>query len=147
MFSRCTSGILKAGLRATGSSFETSKNNQWLIACDANMGPEDFEKEPLVSRVMQKVLESLVHERMSQGKEVKCTKEKKKVKGWSSEEMKGKPNSSLEEDTEELRTWRGMGQDEMDQCWKNLAERMEEKVLDSKREAYKGNCGQVQKYA
>ena len=55
---------------------------------------------------------------------------KKKVKGWSTEEMKGKPSSSVEEDTEEMRGWRGMSQDEMDQCWKNLAERMEEDVLD-----------------
>ena len=37
-----------------------------------------------------------------------------------------------------------MSQDEMDQCWKNLAERMEEEVLDkykvegSKREAFRG---------
>ena len=78
------------------------------------------------------------------GKGVKCAKEKKKVKGWSTEEMKGKPSSSLEEDTEEMIKWRGMSQGVMDQCWKNLAERMEEEVLDkykvedSKREAFTG---------
>ena len=35
------------------------------------------------------------------GERVKCTKEKKEVKGWSIEEMKDKPNSFLE-DTEEM---------------------------------------------
>ena len=55
-----------------------------------------------------------------------------------------KPNSLLEDDTEEMRKWRGLNQDEMDQCWKKLAERVEEEVLDkykvedSKREAYRG---------
>ena len=43
------------------------------------------------------------------------------MKGWSAEEMKGKPSSSLEEDTVEMRKWREMSQDE-----------------DSKREAHKG---------
>ena len=39
---------------------------------------------------------------MSQGEEVRGRKEKKKVKGWSTEEMKDKPNSLLEEATEEM---------------------------------------------
>ena len=29
-----------------------------------------------------------------------------------------------------MRKWRGLKQEEMDQCWKKLAERMEEEVLD-----------------
>ena len=74
---------------------------------------------------------------------LKGTEEKKKVKGWSTEEMKDKASSSLEED-EEMRTWKGLNQEQMDQCWKNLTERMEVEVLDkyevedSKREAYRG---------
>ena len=66
------------------------------------------------------------------------------MKGWSTEEMKEKPSSSVEEDIEEMRKWRDLSQEEMDQCWKNWAERMEEEVLDkykvedSKREAYRG---------
>ena len=88
------------------------------------------EGSSLLAEVMQKVPELLVHERTSQGKGVKCTKEKKIVKGWSTVEMKGKPSSSLEEDTEEMRKWRGMSQGEMNQCWKNLAERMEVEVLE-----------------
>ena len=58
--------------------------------------------------------------------------------------MEDKPSSSLEEDTEEMRKWRGMSQSEMDLCWKKLAERMEEEVQDkykveeSKREASRG---------
>ena len=51
----------------------------------------------LQAEVLQKVLELVpelvVHERMSQGDKVKCTKEKKNVKGWSTEEMKDKANS------------------------------------------------------
>ena len=98
----------------------------------------------LQAEVMQKVLELVVHERMSQGKEVRGTKEKKKVKGSSTEEMKDKPSSSLEEDTGEMIEWRSMSQEEMDQCWKMLAEKIEEEVLDKynvedgKRGSYRG---------
>ena len=81
------------------------------------------EGSSLQADVMQKVHELVVHERMSQGEEGKCTKEKKKVEGWSTEEMKDNANSHLEVDTEEMRKWRGMSQEEMDQCWKNLAGR------------------------
>ena len=44
--------------------------------------------------------------------------------------MEEKPNAAVEEGTEAMRTWGGLSQDEMDQCWKNLTERMEEEVLD-----------------
>ena len=58
--------------------------------------------------------------------------------------MKEKPSTSLEEDTEEMKKWRGMSQEEMDQFWRRLAEKMDEEVLDkckvddSKRGAYTG---------
>ena len=94
---------------------------------------------------MQKEPELVVHERsVSRQKRRQGTKEKKDVKGWSIEEMKDKPSSSFEEDTEEMRTWRSLNQEEIDQCWKNLEIRMEVEVLDkykiedSKREAYRG---------
>ena len=45
---------------------------------------------------------------------MKGRKEKKKVPGWSTEEMKGKPNIAVVEDTEERRKWRGLSQSEMD---------------------------------
>ena len=80
--------------------------------------------------VMQQVLELVVHERMSQSRGVKGLKEKKKVSGWSAEEMREKPNIAPEEDDEEVRKWRGPSQSEIGQCWKNLAERMEEDVFD-----------------
>ena len=82
----------------------------------------------------------VVHERMSQCKKVKSTEEKKKVKGWSTEEMKNKSR----EDKEKVIEWKCMSQEEMDQCWKKVAERMEEEVLDnykvedSRRDAYRG---------
>ena len=82
-----------------------------------------MEGSSLQAEVMRKVPELVVHERMSQGIGVKGFREEKRVSGWSTEEMKGKPSSSLEEDTEEMRKWRGMSQDEMDQCWKNLADK------------------------
>ena len=49
--------------------------------------------------------------------------EKKKVKGWSTEEMKDKTRSKLEDDTGEMMNWRSMSQENMDQCWKKLAEK------------------------
>ena len=66
------------------------------------------------------------------------------MKGWSFEEMKEKPSSTLEEDTEDMNKRRGMSQEEWDQCWKMFAEKIEEEVLDkykvddSKRGAYRG---------
>ena len=80
---------------------------------------------------MQKVPESVVNERMSQGKRVKNSKGKKKVPEWSTEEMKEKPNFAVEEDTEEMKKWRELNQSEIDMCQKKLAERMEEEVLDN----------------
>ena len=71
-------------------------------------------------------------------------KEKKRAPGCSTEEMKEKPNTDFVEDAEELRKWRCLNQNEIDLCWKNLAERMEEEVLDmykveeSKRQAFRG---------
>ena len=56
---------------------------------------------------MQRVPELVVHECTAQGEEVTNSKVKKKVKGWSTEEMKDETNSHLEKDTEEMRTWRG----------------------------------------
>ena len=51
--------------------------------------------------VIQKVPELVVNEPMSQGERVKNPTVKKKVPGWSVEEMKEKPNIAEEEDTEE----------------------------------------------
>ena len=81
--------------------------------------------------VMQNVSELVVHERMFQGE--KLTKEQKKVKGWSVEEMKEKANSRLEIDTEEMTKWRGMSQEEMVQCWKNFAEKLRVKFWTTTR--------------
>ena len=89
-----------------------------------------MEGSPLQLEVMQKVPELVVQERMFQGKGVKGLKEKKKVQGWSVEEMKEKSNVTVVKDTEEMRKWRSLSQSEMDLCWKKLAERMEEEVLD-----------------
>ena len=49
------------------------------------------------------MLELFVQERMSQGIGVKG-KEKKKVSGWSREEMKEKRSIAVEEDTEEVKS-------------------------------------------
>ena len=84
----------------------------------------------------------VVNERMSQGTRVTNPKDEEKVPGWSTEEMKEKPNFAVEEDTKEMNTWRELNQSEIDICWKELAERMEEEVLDkvgeSKRGAFEG---------
>ena len=62
-----------------------------------------MERSSLQCQVMQKVPELVLHEPMSQGEKSKCAKEKKKVKGRSTEEMKSKANSLVEEDTEETK--------------------------------------------
>ena len=61
-----------------------------------------MEGSPVPSEVMQNAPELFVHERMSEGIGVKGIKEKKKVLGWSMEEMKEKlwaKNSSCSENT------------------------------------------------
>ena len=74
-------------------------------------------------------------------KQAKGMEEKKKIKGWSIEEMKKKPRDDSEE---EMIEWRSMSQEEMDECGKKLAEKIEEEVLDkykvedNKRGAYRG---------
>ena len=103
-----------------------------------------MERCSLQAEVTQKTPELVVRARMSQSKGVKTAKEKKKVKGWSSQEETGKSNRSSKEDTEEMKNWRDMKYEEIDQCWRDLAGRMEEEVLhkykveDSKREVYRG---------
>ena len=44
--------------------------------------------------------------------------------------MKERPDSTVEEDSEEMKRWRSLNQIEIDLCWKSLAGRMEEKVLN-----------------
>ena len=56
----------------------------------------------------------------------------------------------MEEDTEEMKRWRSLNQSEMDPCWKKLAERMEEEVLDnykveeSKKGCFKGRSNPLE---
>ena len=97
----------KAGVHEDAKS--TQQRSVGQGRCQSKEGWVDAE-------VVQKALELVVHERMSQGRGVTCTKEKKKVKGWSAEEMKGKPSRSLEEDTEGKKKRRSLRQDEIDQC-------------------------------
>ena len=79
--------------------------------------------------VIQHVLELVVNERMSQGERVKNPEVKKKVPGWSIEEMRERTNfAEEEEDTEEMNRWRSLNQIEMGLWWKKLAERLEEEV-------------------
>ena len=80
--------------------------------------------------VTQKVLELVLNKRKSQGGRVKNPTEKKKVPGWSIEEMKERPGMAVEEETEEMNKWRSLNQIGIYLCWKNLAERTEEEVLD-----------------
>ena len=51
----------------------------------------------------EKPSELVVNERMLQSQKVKNTKGRKEVPGWSSEEMKVRPNVAVEEDTEEMK--------------------------------------------
>ena len=54
-----------------------------------------MEGSSLQLEVLRKVPELVVKERMSQGIGVKGFKEKKKVTGWSMEEMEEKPNIAV----------------------------------------------------
>ena len=64
--------------------------------------------------------------------------------------MKNKPRSSVAEDSEEMIAWRTMSQEEMDECWKKPAGKIEEVVLDqykvedSKRGTYRGRCSPLE---
>ena len=58
-----------------------------------------MERGSLQAEVMQQVLELVVHERIVSRRKSEGYKRKKKVKGWSTKEMKDKANSFLEEDT------------------------------------------------
>ena len=80
-----------------------------------------MKRSPVQLEVMQNVPDLLVHERMSQGIGVKEIKEKKKVSGWFMEEMKEKLSIAVEEDTEDVKKWRGLSRSEMDQRWKTWA--------------------------
>ena len=73
-----------------------------------------MERNCLKLDAMHKVPELVANERMIQGQRVKYTKVKKEVPGWSTEEMKERPNVAMEEDTEEMKRWRGPNQSEMD---------------------------------
>ena len=129
----------KSGKRKTRWECNGMRMRSW----EETLERRRMEGSSLQAEVMHK-LSAWCMTRMSQGEKVRGTKEKKKVKGWSTQEMKEKANSSLEQDTEDMIKWRGMSQEEMEQCWKKLAERMEEEVLDkykvedSKREADRG---------
>ena len=56
-------------------------------------------------------------------------RKKRKIKGWSTEEVKNQTRNNMEEDTEEMIEWRSVNQEEMDECWKKLAEKIEEEAL------------------
>ena len=68
------------------------------------LGRRRMEGSFLQVEVMQKVPEIVVHERMSQVERTKCAKEKKKVKGGSSEEMLFEANSFWEEEMKNMET-------------------------------------------
>ena len=45
-------------------------------------------------------------------------------------EMKNESREDTEKATEEMIEWRSMSQEEMDECWKRPAEKMEQEALD-----------------
>ena len=42
--------------------------------------------------------------------------------------MRDKVNSHVEIDTEEMIKWRSLSQEEIDQCWKNLADKYRKRM-------------------
>ena len=84
------------------------KNEKW----EEILERRNAEGGSLQAEVFQKVTEVVVNERMSQCEKAKGIEEKKKVKGWSTEEMKNKPTNDREEDTEEMIECTSMSQEE-----------------------------------
>ena len=88
----------EAGEKGTRWQHSAMKSKNWEEILERRR----TEGSSLKLEVMQMVRELVVHERVTQGKGVKGFKEKKKVIGWSTEEMKNKPNIAVEEDAEEM---------------------------------------------
>ena len=99
--------------------------------------------------VIQKVLALLVDERMFHGQKVKNIQAKKKVPGWSIEEMKDMTNFA-EEDAEDLNRWRSLNQSEMDYAGRSWRREWRREVLDkykveeSKRGAFQGRSNHLE---
>ena len=56
------------------------------------------------------------------------------MRRWSTEEMKDKSSSFLVDDTEEMISWRAMSQHDVDECWKKIAGKIQEKAQDGKQQ-------------
>ena len=84
----------KTGKRRTRWLYNGMRSKSWRRPWNE----QGWKGNSLQLDVMQKVPELVVHERMTKGKEVRGTKGKKKVKGWSVEEKKDKVNSLVEID-------------------------------------------------
>ena len=74
----------KAGEKGTKWQHSGMKSKNWR----RSWNKEGWKKAPGSRRSCEKVPELVVQERVSQGKGVKGLKEKKKVQGWSIDEMK-----------------------------------------------------------
>ena len=98
-----------------GGMRTSKKRNRWkcnglrMKRCKRSLNEEERKDVPCS---LQMVPELVVHEQMSQGEKQEV---QKKVKGWSTEEMKNEPRDDRKEDTEEMIEWRSMSQEEMDQ--------------------------------
>ena len=92
----------------------------------------------LQAEVVQKYLNWWYMNECPKMKERETQKKRRKFKGWSTEGMKDKPCSSLEEDTGEMIEWRSMIQEEMDQLLVEEEVLGKYKVEDSTRGAYRG---------
>ena len=75
-------------------------NGLRVKSCNRSWNEEEREDVLCRAKALQKVPELVVLERMSQGEEAKGIEEKKKVKGWSTDEMKNKARDDREDDTE-----------------------------------------------
>ena len=137
---RRTKNGRKAGKKATTWHWEEEQHLEGVER------KKDGKEAPWKLVAMQKVPEVVVNERVSQGKSVKKKPQKirRKYQDGPLKKCRKGQTSLWREDTEEMKKWRDLNQSEIDTCWKKLAERMEEEVLDkykveeSKREAFRG---------
>ena len=63
-------------------------------------------------------------------KRLKKNKRKEESARMVLEEMKERPDLTVVEGADEMKRWRSLNPSEIDLCWKSLAGRMEEEVLD-----------------
>ena len=82
-------------------------------------------------RGVRKAPELLASHMLTKEKGPKKEKKKSKVVGWSTEKVEAKESKHEFKDTEEMVQWRNINQEEIDNMWKKLSEKIRYKCWKS----------------